>query len=273
MANYAIGDIQGCYAPLMALLTRIEFDKSRDQLWLVGDLVNRGPDSLAVLRWAKSQGSAVKAVLGNHDLHLLRVAEGLEPGRKNDTLAEILAAPDRQELLHWLRHLPLIRSYDKFILVHAGLLPQWSVEQASGLAREVEATLQSSDYRRFLESLYGDTPSSWIEDLRGMDRLRVITNACTRLRFCTTDGTMEFATKGGPECAPPGFMPWFEVPQRASDDATVIFGHWSALGLKSDANLLALDSGCFWGRQLSAVRLEDRQIFQVACDPGRAGQQ
>ena len=254
----------------MALLAQIEFDPLHDNLWLVGDLVNRGPDSLQVLRWAKDHGNAVKALLGNHDLHLLRVAEGLEQARDNDTLQEILAAPDAPALLHWLRHLPLMRRHEQYLVVHAGLLPQWSAEKAVGLAREVEAALQSSGYVNFLKELYGNAPNAWDDDLQGMDRLRVITNACTRLRFCTADGTMEFATKGGPQDAPRGYLPWFDVPQRASSNNTVVFGHWSALGLKLTANLIALDSGCFWGRQLSAVRWEDRQTFQVSCGPALA---
>lgn len=270
MANYAIGDIQGCYSPLIALLARIEFNPRHDTLWLVGDLVNRGPDSLLVLRWAINQGDAVKALLGNHDLHLLRVAEGLEAPRNNDTVQDILAAPDAPDLLHWVRHLPLMRSHEQFTMVHAGLLPQWSADKAQALAREVEAALQSTSYKTFLKDLYGNAPNCWDESLSGMNRLRIITNACTRLRFCTADGAMEFATKGGAQSAPPGFMAWFDVPQRASSNTTVVFGHWSALGLKLADNLMALDSGCFWGRQLTAVRLEDRQIFQVACDPAQA---
>lgn len=270
MANYAIGDIQGCYSPLKALLARIEFNPAHDKLWLVGDLVNRGPDSLQVLRWAKSQGDAVKALLGNHDLHLLRVAAGLETARDNDTLQEILAAPDALDLLDWIRHLPIMRRHEQYLIVHAGVLPQWSTEKAVGLAREVEAALQSPSYRNFLKELYGNVPNAWDDNLQGMDRLRVITNACTRLRFCTPDGVMEFATKGGPKDAPSGYLPWFDVPQRATSTKTVVFGHWSALGLKVTDNLIALDSGCLWGRQLSAVRWEDRQIFQVTCDPALA---
>lgn len=270
MANYAIGDIQGCYAPLTALLAQIEFNPLHDNIWLVGDLVNRGPDSLQVLRWAKNQGHAVKAVLGNHDLHLLRVSAGLENARVNDTLQEILTAPDASALLNWIRHLPLMRRHEQYIVVHAGLLPQWPAEKALALAQEAEAALQSSSYKNFLKDLYGNEPNAWDEQLQGMDRLRVITNACTRLRFCTPAGAMEFAAKGEPQDAPAGYLPWFNVPQRASSDHTVVFGHWSALGLKLTDNLIALDSGCFWGGQLSAVRWEDRQIFQVGCDPARA---
>lgn len=265
MSNYAIGDIQGCFGPLTALLQQIHFDEDQDHLWLVGDLVNRGPDSLTVLRWAKNLGPALHAVLGNHDLHLLRVATGIATPRPNDTLAEVLCATDSEELIAWLRQLPLIQTYRQYLFVHAGLLPQWSVEEALTYAHEVERALQGADYPRFLSELYGDTPNRWRDDLTGMDRLRVITNACTRLRFCTAEGEMEFKNKGGPDSPPQGYMPWYKVPQRATKNIPVVFGHWSALGLKIDENIVALDSGCCWGNQLSALRLEDGQIFQVNC--------
>lgn len=265
MSNYAIGDIQGCFAPLTVLLQQIHFDAEQDHLWLVGDLVNRGPDSLAVLRWAKNLGPAFHAVLGNHDLHLLRLAAGIATPRPNDTLADVLLATDSGELIAWLRQRPLIQTYQQYLFVHAGLLPQWSVEEALAYAREVEQALQGANYQHFLTELYGDTPNRWRDDLTGMDRLRVITNACTRLRFCTNEGEMEFKNKGGPDSPPHGYMPWYQVPQRISKNVPVVFGHWSALGLKIEENIIALDSGCCWGNQLSALRLEDGQIFQVNC--------
>lgn len=265
MATYAIGDIQGCFQALEKLLRLIRFDPVRDRLWLVGDLVNRGPQSLAALRWASRMGECVIMVLGNHDLHLLAVAEGYAPLHRSDTVQDILAAPDRAELLDWLRRQPLLHLEDNFVLVHAGLLPQWTPRQARELAAEVEAALAGDHYRDFLAHMYGNHPNHWHDDLTGIGRLRVITNAMTRLRFCTQQGMMEFAHKGRPEEPPPGLLPWYEVPNRASGDATVIFGHWSALGLRLAPNLLALDTGCLWGGFLSAVRLEDREVFQVSC--------
>jgi len=270
MSTYAIGDIQGCYSAVQKLLHEIAFDPSCDRLWLVGDLVNRGPDSLAVLRWAKSLGDAAVVVLGNHDLHLLAVAHGFVKPHKKDTIAQVLEAPDRDELLDWLRHRRLFYREGAYALVHAGLLPQWSVKKAANLAAEVEEELRGKRYLRFFERMYGNEPHVWSNDLRGMDRLRMITNAMTRLRFCTPRGEMEFAHKGPPQIAPEGYVPWYAVEERASRDATVIFGHWSALGLTMQPNLLALDTGCLWGGCLTAVRLEDRQVFQVSCqgEPG-----
>lgn len=265
MSIYAVGDVQGCYSELQALLAKIHFDPAHDQLWLVGDLVNRGPDSLAVLRLIKSLGDSAITVLGNHDLHLLAVAAGAAQLNRNDTLDEILGAADCDELLHWLRQQRLLYTRDNFVLVHAGLLPQWTVAQAASLAREVETALRSEDYARFFANMYGNTPHAWRQDLRGHQRLRVITNACTRLRVCTPQGEMEFKFKGEVADTPAGYLPWFELPNRASREATVIFGHWSALGLKLDSGLIALDTGCLWGGPMSAVRLEDRRLFQVAC--------
>lgn len=265
MSIYAIGDLQGCHSALENLLEAISFSPTRDRLWLVGDLVNRGPDSLAILRWAQSLGEQVTAVLGNHDLHLLTVAEGFAPAHRGDTLEEVLLAPDREALLGWLRRQPLLHREGDMILVHAGLLPQWTPACAEELAREVESVLRGPDYRDFLARMYGNQPCGWEESLAGMDRLRIITNAMTRLRFCTPQGEMEFAHKGTPDQPPPGYLPWFEVANRASRDATVIFGHWSALGLRVEDRLLALDSGCLWGGTLTAVRLEDRRVFQVSC--------
>lgn len=265
MATYAIGDIQGCFEALQRLLDKLGFDPRQDRLWLVGDLVNRGPHSLEVLRFVKSLGSAAITVLGNHDLHLVMLSEGSSRLRDDDTLDSILAAPDREELLAWMRTLPLMHVENNFAMVHAGLLPQWTVMQARALAGEVEAALCASNYRKFLAHMWGSEPAAWSENLTGWARLRVIVNAMTRMRFCTPEGVMEFATKGELASAPPGYLPWFEAPHRQSADHVLITGHWSALGLTITPNLLTLDSGCLWGGHLSAVRLEDRTVFQVDC--------
>ncbi len=265
MAIYAVGDVQGCHAELVQLLDQIAFDQAADQLWLVGDLVNRGPGSLEVLRLVKSLGDSAITVLGNHDLHLLAVAEGAAELNRNDTLDEILKAPDRDELLHWLRNQRLLHAQDGYVLVHAGLLPQWGVAQAESLAREVEAALRGDDYATFLSRMYGNAPHNWDDGLSGYKRLRVIVNAFTRMRICTMEGEMEFKFKGEVENIPPGYLPWFDIPKRASRDATVIVGHWSALGLLLRKNVIALDTGCLWGGPMSAIRLADWQLFQVSC--------
>ena len=265
MATYAIGDIQGCYTELQQMLEQTRFDPAQDRLWLVGDLVNRGPGSLEVLRLVKSLGDSAITVLGNHDLHLLAVAEGVAELNCNDTLDAVLSAPDRDELLHWLRNQRLLHAEDGYVLVHAGLLPQWNVAQAESLAREVETALRGTDYAKFLAHMYGNQPGRWDDELAGYKRLRVITNALTRMRICTESGNMEFRFKGEVERIPAGYLPWFDVPSRASRDATVIFGHWSALGLLLRENVIALDTGCLWGGPMSAIRLEDRQLFQVSC--------
>lgn len=265
MAIYAVGDIQGCHTELVQLLEKIRFDPVSDQLWLVGDLVNRGADSLQVLRLVKSLGESAITVLGNHDLHLLAVASGTGRLHRGDTLDEILAAPDREELLTWLRNQRLLHRAGEFVLVHAGLLPNWTVEQADSLAREVEAALRSDNYVDFLAHMYGNQPNAWADDLTGYKRLRVITNALTRMRICTENGEMEFDFKAEQEHIPQGYRPWFDIPDRASVDATVIFGHWSALGLMIKENAIALDTGCLWGGPLTAIRLEDREVIQVDC--------
>jgi bis(5'-nucleosyl)-tetraphosphatase (symmetrical) len=265
MSVYAVGDIQGCFAALRSLLHKIAFDPMRDRLWFVGDLVNRGPQSLATLRYVKSLGDAAVAVLGNHDLHLLCVAEGGTTARAGDTLDEVLQAPDRSELLEWLRSRPMMHAQNGYAIVHAGLLPQWSVAQALELAGQVETALRAPGYRRFLSAMYGNFPDRWRDDLAGLDRLRVITNAMTRLRVCTPDGVMDLSAKGPAESAPPGFLPWYAVPGRKSKDATLICGHWAALGLRIEDNLLALDTGCVWGGSLTAIRLGDRALTQVSC--------
>jgi bis(5'-nucleosyl)-tetraphosphatase (symmetrical) len=265
MATYAVGDIQGCYTELRHLLEQLRFDPAQDRLWLVGDLVNRGPDSLQVLRFVKSLGDRAVTVLGNHDLHLLAVSEGIAELHRSDTLDEVLGAPDREELLAWLRGQRLLYSEGDHVLVHAGLLPQWSVKQAGKLAREVEEALRGDDYTTFLSRMYGNTPHNWDDELEGYKRLRVIVNAFTRLRVCTPQGEMEFKFKGELEKIPEGYVPWFDLPERKSRKATVIFGHWSALGLKVTPNIIALDTGCLWGGPMTAIRLEDRQLFQVGC--------
>ena len=271
MATYAIGDIQGCYDSLQALLARCAFDPATDRLWLVGDLVNRGPQSLTTLRFIRSLGDAAVTVLGNHDLYLLMVAEGGAKFRgKDDTLQEILDAPDCDELLDWLRHQPLCYTDGEYCMVHAGLLPQWTAARARELASEVETALQGPNFREFILNLWGSEPAGWSDDLAGWPRLRVIVNAMTRMRFCTLDGIMEFKVKGKLANAPAGHLPWFDLPDRQSRDAVLVTGHWSALGLKVEPNFLALDSGCLWGGHLTAVRLEDRAVFQVPCSPTEA---
>ena len=261
MATYTIGDVQGCIDELQALLAQLSFSGARDRLWFVGDLVNRGPASLEVLRLVRGLGEKAVVVLGNHDLHLLCVAAGYAKKRDDDTLDELLAAPDAAQLLDWLRTRQLMHVEGGHALVHAGLLPQWSVDKALGLAREAERALRAPAYRDFLAHMYGGAPAAWRDDLTGWDRLRVIVNAMTRLRFCNAGGEMELRAKGAE--APPGFRPWFEL--RPTGELPIVCGHWSALGLKLSKKLIALDSGCVWGGSLTALRLEDRTLFQVPC--------
>ena len=267
MATWAIGDVQGCFDELQELLRRAEFEPSRDRLWFVGDLVNRGPKSLEVLRFVRGLGERAVTVLGNHDLHLVCHAAGLWEARADDTLEEVLAAPDGEDLVAWLRGRPMLHAEGGFAMVHAGLLPQWSIDKALALAREVEAALRAPDYRDFLANMYGGKPSGWRESLTGWDRLRGIVNAMTRMRYCTTQGEMEFHTTGVE--APPGYAAWFD--QRPSDEVTaIVCGHWSQLGLCLRERLLAIDTGCIWGRELTALRLEDRKMVQVPCSGSRA---
>jgi bis(5'-nucleosyl)-tetraphosphatase (symmetrical) len=265
MAIYAVGDIQGCYVELMQLLEKICFDPASDTLWLVGDLVNRGPESLQVLRLVRSLGEAAITVLGNHDLHLLAVACGVDKLHRGDTLDEILKAPDRDDLLTWLRHQRMLHVEGEYVLVHAGLLPGWTVDQAQKLAHEIEAALQNDNYVDFLSHMYGNLPYAWEDALTGYARLRVITNALTRMRICTERGKMEFAFKAELHNIPEGYRPWFDISVRKSAQATIVFGHWSALGLMVKSNAIALDTGCLWGGPLTAIRLEDRKIIQVTC--------
>uniref|UniRef100_E6QUP5 bis(5'-nucleosyl)-tetraphosphatase (symmetrical) n=1 Tax=mine drainage metagenome TaxID=410659 RepID=E6QUP5_9ZZZZ len=268
MSSYAIGDLQGCFGALILMLERIRFNPQQDKIFLLGDLVNRGLDSLKVLRWARDHH--IHGVLGNHDLHLLSLAEGYTNNHSGDTLQAILDAPDRHELLYWLRHLPLARIEQGYLLVHAGVLPQWTVAQTLSLSQEVESALQGTHYRNFLQEMYGNLPDRWDDSLTGISRLRVIANAMTRLRFCTPDGTMDFKSKGDPQHAPAGYLPWFQVPERRTLGTPIIFGHWSALGLQIHSDSIALDTGCLWGGKLSAIRLEDQHLFQIDC-AGLAG--
>jgi len=265
MATFAVGDIQGCFEPLQRLLAKVDFDPARDRLWLTGDLVNRGPDSLGVLRWAKRLGSRLVVALGNHDLHLLALARGLGRPRRRDSLQAVFDAPDREELLDWLRHRELMHVEDGFALVHAGLLPSWSVAKARSLAREVEAELRGPHPERLLASMYGDTPASWDDALVFPERHRVIINAMTRMRMLRPPGAMDLSFSGHPDGAPPGLVRWFDARGRASAGTPIVCGHWAALGLLLRDDLLALDSGCAWQRELTAVRLEDRAVFQVGC--------
>lgn len=266
MAIYAIGDIQGCYSSFRKLLDLAEFDFSHDKLWLVGDVVNRGPESLETLRFIKQAGDAVVMVLGNHDLHLLMVDAGITRCHKGDTIQPILEASDRVELLNWLRHQRLFYCEDNYALVHAGLLPDWSVAKAAELASEVETALRHDDYQEIFSQLYGNEPDYWQDNWTGTERLRVIINAMTRMRICSIDGRMNFSYKGTLRDLPSGLLPWFDIPGRASQDYTLICGHWSALGLYVTDKLVALDSGCVWNGRLSAMRLEDRKVFQIHCD-------
>jgi bis(5'-nucleosyl)-tetraphosphatase (symmetrical) len=263
MARWAIGDIQGCGEELDKLLERIEFSSARDQLWLVGDLVNRGPRSLQVLRRMRDLGDAAVCVLGNHDLHLLAVALAGGRQRRCDTLAEVLAAPDRDSLLEWLLHRPLAVYRQGDLLLHAGVVPQWSVAQTLALADEVQQALQSNP-RRLLSHMYGDRPDHWSGGLRGRSRLRFIVNVLTRLRFCTPDGQIDLKHKGKPESAEAPWLPWFKVPVRASSAVRIVFGHWSALGFHQAPGLLGLDTGCVWGGVLTAVNLDDPAAVPIS---------
>ena len=264
MSTYAIGDLQGCFASLQALLTKFNFDKTRDQLWLVGDLVNRGPASLECLRFLSGLGSRAIAVLGNHDLHLLAVAEGLGKLGKRDTIQAILDAPDRDDLLEWLRQQKLIHAEGRYLMVHAGLLPQWSLPQALAIASEIETLIRGKHRRGFLKNMYGNEPNLWDDALIGYPRHRLATNAMTRMRTLGENNELELAFKGTLAEMPSALVPWFSKRHPSFADKTILAGHWSALGLHVTANFIGLDTGCAWGQQLTAVRLEDRAIFLVA---------
>jgi bis(5'-nucleosyl)-tetraphosphatase (symmetrical) len=269
VAVYAIGDLQGCHDEFRTLLDRLRFEPARDRLWLTGDLVNRGPGSLACLRYVRSLGDAAVTVLGNHDLHLLAVAAGAgRATRAGDTLDDVLAAPDREELLDWLRRRPLLHDDPAlgWTLVHAGLPPQWSVADAAGCAREVEDALAHAP-ADFYARMYGNEPDRWAPGLAGYDRLRFAVNCLTRLRYCTADGRLLMKPKGPPQEAPPGALPWFRVPGRRSRNARILFGHWSALGWYADEGVVSLDTGCVWGGCLTALRLDAAPAapVQVGC--------
>lgn len=274
MAIFCIGDIQGCDGALGRLLDSIGFSASRDTVYLLGDLVNRGPDSAAVLRRCMQQGDAIRCLLGNHDLHLLAAAHGARKPSRRDTLASVLDAPDRSALLEWLRHQPLARSHEhsgqSLLMVHAGVVPAWSTADTLARAQEVQDVLRSPDLPAFLHAMYGNTPDHWDDDLTGTDRLRVIVNALTRMRFCSSRGVMDFESTESASAAPEGLMPWFDVPGRRTAGTLMAFGHWSTLGWLNRSDLLGLDTGCVWGGCLSAVRfgktLADRELLQVHCE-------
>ncbi|MEZ4273147.1 MAG: symmetrical bis(5'-nucleosyl)-tetraphosphatase [Myxococcota bacterium] len=266
MATYAIGDIQGCFVTLQALLEKIEFSPQRDRLWLVGDLVNRGADSLAVLRWARDLGDRVTSVLGNHDLHLLGVDAGMRALQPADTLGAILEASDRAELLHWLRQCPLAHQEGEYLMVHAGLLPGWDWATAIEQANQLEEAIRGDDFEFILGRLGSNPTLSWSADLPRKARLGLTLCALTRLRMVTEDEGAPFeAYKGPPDAAPEGVVPWFQHPERSPWQGTVIFGHWAAMGRQIRPDIMALDSGCVWGNSLTAVRLEDRTVFDQPC--------
>ena len=270
MPTFAIGDIQGCYRDLRRLLDAIRFDPGSDRLWFVGDLVNRGPDSLSVMRFVRDLDDRAVVVLGNHDLHLLALAAGNRRHAGKGTLDEILSAPDRDELLDWLRHRPLLHhDSDKgFTLIHAGLPPQWTLAEAQSCARELEAALRGPQCQAFLLEMYGNQPTRWSPDLTGIQRLRFITNCLTRLRFCTQEGALALAEKGDLGSQSQGLLPWFRVPGRRSRQERIIFGHWSTLGYRAEDNVWALDSGCLWGGALTAIRVHRRGSItpvQIPC--------
>lgn len=260
MPTYAIGDVQGCFEELKQLLNAFGFSATNDRLWFVGDLVNRGPKSLEMLRFARSLGGRAVTVLGNHDLHLVSHFEGFAKLRGDDTFHDVLAADDARELVDWLRTRPLMHVEAGHAMVHAGLPPQWSIDKGIALASEVQAALGGPGYRDFLAHMYGSAPDTWSDALGGWDRLRVIVNAMTRLRFCSSEGRMDLQAKG---IEPPaGTRPWYEYRPR---DESIVCGHWSALGLKITDSVALLDTGCVWGGKLTALRLEDRALYQVPC--------
>ena len=274
MATYAIGDVQGCFDELTALVKKISFSQQKDYLWFVGDLVNRGPKSLETLRWVKSLGKRAISVLGNHDLHLLAAYVGVKQVNSSSSLKPVLEAEDVDELIDWLRYRPLMH-YDRkqnIALIHGGLLPKWKIKKALNRAREVEDILRSNRYKDFLKNMYGNEPDHWDKTLTGWDRLRVITNTFTRLRYCNDIGIMNFNDKGEPGTQAPGMKPWFEIDSRKSRDTTIIFGHWSTLGHYTGNNVIAIDTGCLWGGSLTAVRIDDgiNKKYQIKCKAHKA---
>lgn len=282
MANYLIGDLQGCDSALGRLLAKIDFSPSRDVLFVLGDLVNRGPESLAVLERLMRYGDAARCLLGNHDLNLLAITHGVRQPHRKDTLTEILQSPKLPILMHWLKHQNMAMLHkshgntqnSSLLMVHAGVLPAWNATDTIAYANEVETVLRTSsqtELAEFLRGMYGNEPAVWRDDLTGTARYRVIINALTRLRFCTTDGQMEFASKDSADAAPAGYMPWFDVPNRATKDVTVAFGHWSTLGWLDRRDAIALDGGCVWGGCLNALRLDEsggahHELIHVDCE-------
>ena len=269
---YLVGDVQGCDEELGRLLARLDFSPSRDRLVLLGDLVNRGPSSLAVLQRVAAMGNAAVCLLGNHDLHLLAVAHGARSAHRGDTFADVLQAPDAAHWLSWLAHQPLAHVEAGWLCVHAGVVPQWTTEQALQLAQEVQGLLQSTELGRFMHQMYGNEPAQWSDTLTGDARARFIINTLTRLRFCTPQGVLDFKTKDGAGAAPAGHLPWFAVPGRATAHQPMAFGHWSTLGLINEPTLLATDTGCVWGGSLTAVRVDGgrREVIQVPCAQAQA---
>ncbi|MFP4080528.1 MAG: symmetrical bis(5'-nucleosyl)-tetraphosphatase [Ectothiorhodospira sp.] len=269
MPLYAVGDLQGCLDPLKRLLDRVRFDPAVDQLWFVGDLVNRGPQSLECLRFARDLGPAATCVLGNHDLHLLAVHAGLHRARRKDTLDPILQAPDREALMDWLRRRPILHHDPEtgWTLVHAGLPPQWDLTTALECAKAFHAVMRGPGHMDLLRRMYGDEPDLWDPGLEGWSRLRFITNAFTRLRYCTRDGRMDMEHKSGPAQAPPHLIPWYAHPGRATRGERIVFGHWSTLGCRQEDGVLSLDTGCVWGAHMTLARLDTAQpeVFQVPC--------
>ncbi|NOT10889.1 MAG: symmetrical bis(5'-nucleosyl)-tetraphosphatase [Methylococcaceae bacterium] len=275
MAIYAIGDIQGCFDDLLKLLDTIAFNEHSDQLWFAGDLVNRGPKSLETLRFVKSLGNAAITVLGNHDMHLLAASCNDQASHRKDTLSQVLEASDRDELVDWLRHQPLFHFNDDFCLVHAGLPPQWDFKTTKKMALLAEDTLKSPNYQFFLKQMYGDKPNLWSTSLKGIRKQRFIINCFTRMRYCDADGRLDFAQNGPLGSQPNHLFPWFEAPNRKNADMRVIFGHWSSLGYYEGANCYAIDTGCLWGGQLTALKLSDPvQRISIDCPgfkkPGKA---
>ena len=269
MSVYLVGDIQGCDASLQRLLEKLSFSPSRDQLFVLGDLVNRGPNSAGTLRRLMGLGAAVQCVLGNHDLHLLAIAAGASKTKRLDTLDNLLNAHDREDMLDWLRHQHMAIHAHGVLMVHAGVLPTWTAAQTMALAQEVEQVLRGPNAADFFHQMYGNQPSSWHEGLVGVDRIRVLVNALTLLRLCSADGVMEFDAKESADQAPAGFLPWFDVPGRLTAQDTVAFGHWSTLGWLDRPDVFALDSGCVWGGCLSALRLSGdgaHELIQVKCE-------
>ena len=267
MSTYAIGDIQGCYDELRRLLEHIDFDPGKDKLLFAGDLVNRGPKSLEVLRFVKSLGDAADSVLGNHDLHLLAVSQDNNSHISGNSLDAVFAAPDKDELLDWLRHRPLLIHDEQLecTVIHAGLPPQWSLNDARQHAHELETTLQGDQFHGFCQQMYGNQPKKWKDQLEGIERLRFITNCFTRLRFCTKKGKLGLSQKGPPGTQKTKYQPWFDVKKRKTRQDKIFFGHWSTLGFIHRHNAWSLDTGCLWGGQLTALRLDDLKAFQVPC--------